>query len=334
MSYLKFLRSLEGYNTIEKLVAGDDELVRQGLSDLYKKTPADGDLQDLYAPVDMRTARDAIKDDPTSNPNWFEDQSLLYFPSDLFGPGNTAYVYFQIKDSANQTLHKGEDGSQLLNPDNGSQAAPSKRIALYMPPSIKIGHNSKWEDASLTIRKDIGVGKALLGAGKGGVEEWKQIVGQLGAKVADVVTGAEDAFINDAQFASKKIFDPQAALLFKGMDFREFQLDFQLMARNEEETDAIREIIKTFKYAMHPGQSDGGGTMWNYPYFFEIYLCTPSRKYMFNIMNSALTAMEVDYGGSGVPSFFRANGAPVDIRMSLQFKELYVLTKDMILRGF
>jgi hypothetical protein len=161
---------------------------------------------------------------------------------------------------------------------------------------------------------------------------------QLGARAVDSVFQTGNSIANEVEFGNKMIIDPKNALLFKGVNFRRFQFDFQMMARNAGEAESIRQIIKAFKYGMHPGggASGGadGGAVWTYPHFFEIYLCTPTRKYMFNIMNAALEEMDVDYGGSGVASFFRENGAPVDIRLSLQFKELFVLTKDLILKDY
>ena len=44
--------------------------------------------------------------------------------------------------------------------------------------------------------------------------------------------------------------------------------------------------------------------------------------------------MDVNYAGSGVPAFFSATGHPVDITVSLKFKELQVLTKEKIDKGF
>ena len=328
-SYLELLQKLNGYGDVQDLIAGDGESVLTGLNNLFGlrgTTAAARDEQ--FTPVitsgstgfnpRKRTGEDSAD-------TFFTNGSLLMYPQDLFQPGNTAYIYFQIKDSQKATVS--QTSTEPLDPSAGSDAAPLKRIALYMPPSVKVNYGARWDDANLTIRKSVGLGKSLFSG------DAADTIKQVAARFGDAIVGGE-GFLNDTEFANKKILDPQAALLFKGVNFRDFQFDFQMLARNKEETERIRQIIKCFKYAMHPGTTAEGGAIWEYPYFFEIYLCSPSTKYMFNIMNCALVQMEVDYGGSGIPSFFRANGAPVDIRMTLQFKELFVLTKKMVLNDY
>ena len=83
---------------------------------------------------------------------------------------------------------------------------------------------------------------------------------------------------------------------------------------------------------MHPG--GGAGASWVYPNNFDIYLLSPSHRYMFNIAQSVLTSMDVDYGGTGATTFFKNTGAPVAIKMSLDFKELSVLTKEKIRKDY
>lgn len=103
-----------------------------------------------------------------------------------------------------------------------------------------------------------------------------------------------------------------------------------MMARNKGESDEINKIIKAFKAAMHPSTIDEVNRFWNYPDNFDIYLFSPTREYLFNISTCVLEKMDVNYAQAGVPSFFKDTGAPVDISMSLQFKELELLTREKI----
>lgn len=329
-SYLELLQKLNGYGDVQDLLAADGESVLTGLNNLFGLSGINGNTRDeQFTPNITTTGAGSVGFNPRQvlyeSQDFFTNGDLLTYPQDLFQPGNTAYIYFQIKDS--QAAIVKQTSTEPLDPSAGSDAKPLKRIALYMPPGVKVSYGTKWDDANLSIRKSVGLGKELFSG------DTAETIKQVAARFGDAIVGGE-GFLNDTEFANKKILDPQAALLFKGVNFRDFQFDFQMLARNKEESQRIRQIIKCFKYAMHPGTTESGGAIWEYPYFFEIYLCSPSTKYMFNIMNSALVQMEVDYGGSGIPSFFRENGAPVDIRMSLQFKELFVLTKKMILNDY
>jgi hypothetical protein len=310
---------MNNYETIEKVGqavqtgdAGEIFDSLKGLIDQKKIT------EEQFAPNVLNrhgNTRDTVAD-------FEENKAPLIYPNNLFENGNTAYILFYMKDSAEAA----NSGMSAIDKFAGSNSPPKGRIALYMPPAVKVNYGAKWEEAELKIEMGTSIGKDLYNRRFAGL-------GQLAAKGADTLLGGSEVS-NEASFKTKQILDPKNALLFKGVNFRRFQFDFQLMARNAAEAETIRKIIKSFKYAMHPGGTAGGESVWNWPFFFEIYLCTPTRDYMFNIMNSALEEMDVDYGGSGVASFFRENGAPVDIRLSLQFKELFVLTKELILKDY
>ena len=321
-NYLDFAAKMFGQDVIDKINQGikseDAQAVYDSLKGLLgeKKSVA----ENFYAPNIVNrwgNTKDTAAD-------FEENKSPLIYPTNLFENGNTAYILFYIKE--NPPMSSANSSGGEADKFAGSNAPPKGRIALYMPPAVKVNYGAKWEEASLGIQMGTAIGKDLASFNFKGL-------GLAGARAADTTLGTS-SISSEAEFRSKQILDPKNALLFKGVNFRRFQFDFQLMARNAGEAESIRKIIKSFKYAMHPGVTSNNGSVWNWPYFFEIYLCTPTRDYMFNIMNSALEEMDVDYGGSGVASFFRENGAPVDIRLSLQFKELFVLTKELILKDF
>lgn len=331
--YLEAIAKIDGYDAIMKvagavqtgLEAGD---VNGALDALKSAIQGNNPLnENQYMPSQLNRHGQS-----TDTPDTFTSNNAFMYPANLFENGNAPYILFYMKDSYWASA-AANSGSGAYDKFAGSDAKPDSRIALYMPPSVKVNYGAKWEDSNLKVHM---AGEAIKAALNGTLPQ--SAIDQAKAKAIDTVFQTDGAFSDDSQFQSKSIVDPKNALLFKGVNFRTFQFDFQLMARNADESESIRKIIKAFKYAMHPGYSGGGSggddIMWSYPHFFEIYLCTPERKFMFNIMNAALTDMDVDYGGSGVASFFRQNGAPVDIRLSLTFKELFVLTKDLILQDY
>jgi len=264
------------------------------------------------------------------------------FPSDLFTPANEAFILFVKRDPVNQN-------EISKDTDKDSPA----RMALYMPPQMKVNYGSQWEEIQMTVFQYMDMGKE----GAAGAEFVKNVAGgtDAGRKAAmdAAIQAVGRGFTNLLDFTAsgsnfgqqfeqltKKTLNPHMALLFKGVSFREFSFDFQMMARNEEETEAIRKIIRSFKAGMHPKIEDGSGRYMIYPDTFDIYLKTGVKgtntdsEYLFQIKTAALTGMSVDYAGSGIPSFFAANGAPVDIRLSLSFKELGVLTREDVHKGY
>ena len=109
------------------------------------------------------------------------------------------------------------------------------------------------------------------------------------------------------------------------------------MARNESESIDIKNIVKSFKKAMHPTRFTQQNTrFWTYPDNCDIYLLTPNNEFMFQISTSVITGMSVNYTATeaGVPAFFGSTGAPVALTMALNFKEIGLLTKEKIEQGY
>ena len=280
----------------------------------------------------MGRAKGQLPDDYT--PGNSSGKSAFY-PQDLFTPGNDAYILFLRRDPTNKNAPSTDDKTAI-------------RLALYMPAQIAVNYGAQWEDIQLTLQQWTDLGSDLktiyeelnTGGAKG-----RNIAGglalDLGArgisKAIDFTAVGANTLQQYEQYV-KKTRNPHMALLFKGVDFRQFQFNFQLMARNKDESNSIRAIIEGFKAGMHPNVEQAEGRFWIYPDSFDIYLCSgpqqDASQYLFQISNSVLTNMSVDYAGSGIPSFFHQNGAPVDIRMTLQFKEQEVLTRERIIQGY
>lgn len=260
--------------------------------------------------------------------------SHAIYPSDLFTPGNDAYILFLRRNPTNK---------QQASTDTESPI----RMALYMPPQIQVNYGTQWEDMELGIKKlqdfgsDLHQGVSELGTQVSGGDTASSLLAELGlrgaGKAIDFAASGANT-LQQLEQALKKTRNPHMALLFKGVDFREFQFTFQLMARSAAETESIKDLILGFKCGMHPDVESAEGKFWIYPDSFDIFLCSGPQQnaseYLFQITNSVLTNMSVDYAGSGIPSFFHTNGAPVDIRMTLQFREQEILTRENIKKGY
>ena len=249
----------------------------------------------------------------TESEDWFQNGEALTYPQDLFSTGNQAYVFFVVRDP---TL----DSSRVL-----------KRIGLYMPPDIRASYGANWEEADISLDQLINFYSDIT---SGDMKTAGQTVGAyaqktIGAAISKSIGGNLG---EEASIKTRILPNPAQGLLFKNVDFRTFSFNFEFYARSVKESESIRQIIKMFKWAMHPG--GGAGASWVYPNNFDIYLLSPSHRYMFNIAQSVLTSMDVDYGGAGATTFFKNTGAPVAIKMSLDFKELSVLTKEKIRKDY
>lgn len=146
----------------------------------------------------------------------------------------------------------------------------------------------------------------------------------LGALVGgDPVTGA----FTGAMLGEGVAVNPHLAAVFKGVGFRNFSFQYNFIARNALESRMIRNIIKEFKYAMHPDYALGK-LGFTYPDEFEIEFSEKLGPYLFRIQTSVLNSLNVTYNGESTPLFYEQTGAPVSIGIQLGFQETRILTKS------
>lgn len=287
----------------------------------------------------------AVMVDPTSNPAnstgldfpvLGHSQSSHKFPEDLWAPGQEPFIYFNIRESIDPT------------------AKSIGNISMYMPPTIKVDYGAGWDELSMDDRKL----KALTGfdvaSTAGGLSDGniigaiqtaatnisenssvKDIAKYAVSNSAESLSSSYAAAIRRGMAGKDQVVNPFTSMLYQGPKLRQFMLDFSLFARNQKESESIQKILKAFKLAMHPNAEKGNESVFfDFPYVFDVFFITPATDKMFNIKRAALTDMSVNYAGANQPSFFNVSWAPVDIRLSLSFKELELLTKDDIEQNF
>ena len=176
------------------------------------------------------------------------------------------------------------------------------------------------------------------------IESVKQHAAERGTTVGanllgDMVEGsllgkAFDISAEDVQNSVNKtlgsIPNPYLEQFFEGIGFRSFQFQHKLMAFEEKDTEIIHRMINAFKYHASPSLSKKGYRM-TYPSQFNIRFNIGEdgerNKWLPVITRSVLENVEVNHTASDGWATF-ANGAPVDIELSLQFKEVQLVYKD------
>lgn len=238
------------------------------------------------------------------------------------------------------------------------------KIALYMPRNLLVQYGISYSEMSNPIEQaknalswDTVTGlPGRLGVEGGAITGAATIAGAIGGYVVGGVKGAAagaglagtatagglvfnsnrlSQLSRAVSVATKEITNPHQAVVFEGVQFRRHDFTFDLIARNKEESDVINRIIYKFKYHAHPSAiSTNPSVYWQWPSNFNIGLFSPARKYLYNISTSFLTNISVDYMSGGQRSFFADTGAPVAVRLGLQFMETEVLTRERIEQGF
>ena len=235
-----------------------------------------------------------------------------------------------------------------LNPKalSKSFSKPLKRmkhaIALHMPNNFAIRSGAQYEEADTFMAQAFmtgadtimeGATNLVKGIAEGGTakDSITNLVRTLGEGSAGVVQAAalQNVPGSEAIQAMAGVApNPKKEQIFKNMDFRTFQYDYQFFPRSPEESANIRNIINTFRFHMHPDFKDDEGFLYLYPGEFEIYYYIGDQEnpFVHKHTSAVLKEVNVNYTPQGQFTSFD-NGAPTQINMTLSFQELSILTK-------
>ena len=249
------------------------------------------------------------------------------------GSGLSKGLFFGAGGAAGYTI--GDSVADNLLGSNKT-IVTSDVITLYVPQSPNASYSADYQDTDLGLAGAVGqnalnMDEGLMGLAKGDAGEF--VTRQL-VSAADIgkAIGLNVNIRGAVQAATRKVTNPFKEQLFKTMNFREFGFEFKFAPKNDSELQAAFNIIKTFKFHMHPERTEDGLFL-IYPSEFDIEFRYKGERNTFvnKISTCALVNMKVDYGAGGIFTTIRdTKGSPSEITMGLQFKELEILTKDRI----
>jgi hypothetical protein len=216
----------------------------------------------------------------------------------------------------------------------------AESIALYMPGTQLIynGRNT-YEEVGLTaLGGQILTGIMASGAGAiyGLVSRNIAGAGDVAAGVGNVMDSAGTVINAGAALAGIPI-NPRVEVLFSMTPLRDFQFEFLMVPRNEQEAITIREIVRTMRFHAAPElDSFTYGNTFIPPAEFDItfYHRGVENLSIPRINTCVLLECEVDYApGTGIWQTYR-DGSPLATRLRLVFKEVEVVHKLRVLQGF
>ena len=165
-----------------------------------------------------------------------------------------------------------------------------------------------------------------------------ELLGVKGKAAAGVVKGVSDMLGGDtiknlAEANTGVAINPHKQMLFKGVGLREFDLKYNLVARNQSEANVLDYIIRLLRYYMHPDLD--GAFLYKYPDEFDIEFYTLDQngngirnKYLPFFSTCVLKNMTINYGGKEFAT--HSDGAPVEYELTLKFGETQILNKSVI----
>ena len=121
---------------------------------------------------------------------------------------------------------------------------------------------------------------------------------------------------------SGEIFNPNMELLFNGPTLRAFKFSFKMMPRNRDESDQVKNIIRTFKKNMSPKTGQTRAFL-DTPNIFELRYRQgrTEHKFLNKFKQCFLQDISVNYTGEGNYATY-GDGTPISMIMDLTFKEL------------
>lgn len=224
-----------------------------------------------------------------------------------------------------------------------------KAIALYMPDTLNFVYNQSY-NTNFEVFNTLGkVGTGIA----------------AGASLADAIKGefASTTPLNTASFGLELLkgkgglagnlakigmaqlgvaSNPGLEVIYGSPSFRTFRFDFLFYPRSRKEGEDVQNIINTFKFHQAPEfASQTGGKFLIPPSEFDIgfYYNGKVNGNIPKISTCVLTSIDIDYAPNGFSAYevpgdltpsVGGTGMPVAIRMSLNFTETQVVTKEYL----
>jgi hypothetical protein len=206
-------------------------------------------------------------------------------------------------------------------------------IALHIPNNLAINYSVAWSEDDTA---------ALAMGGAAAQQGWEIAKALNGQGNNTDVTGVGAAILTNLALskgpqgagnsvASGMAANPKKEQVFKGVNFRTFNFDYKFFPRNSSEAQKVLNIIEQFKYHMHPEFKDNNNFVYIYPSEFDIFYYHNGEENL-NVhrhTSCVLSDMSINYTPNGMFNTF-SDGMPTQIDVTLQFRELALLTKEKV----
>ena len=286
--------------------------------------------------------------------------------SNVFGGGNSGSNAFSqflsgALNGASQSVK-----SAFTGISNSSFTRTIRRttdtIALYMPDTLTFTYNQQYDTPK--TGGDVMSKAGALAAGAAAIDAYKSsdnpnAQGAQGVK--NLAPFAAAALAKSSGDLGKVLFaagtglamNPMMEMIYSAPQFRNFRFDFMFYPRDEGEATEVQLILERLRFHQAPEiKSGSGGFFLVPPSEFDIQYYFKDKENYYNgyvnpnippITTCVLKMIDIDYAAVGqwaayeTPSQLRpqlgSTGMPVGIRLSLEFEETEIQTKDSYSRS-
>lgn len=218
-------------------------------------------------------------------------------------------------------------------------------IALQVPNSFQMGSNANYSGAALgqvagLFNRSGGISGLIKKAQDPASRDqlMREQGGDFARVVAETAGMIPDAFGlklgNILTVSTRRVANQHVEQRFDDMSFREFSFVYEFAARSEAEAQAIDNIIRTFRFHMHP-ELVPSGLFFSFPSLFDISIRFKEdhNPFIHRISTCVLTSFTTNYTSTGVWATTR-DGMPTEIQCTMNFREIEPMTKHRIAEGF
>lgn len=230
--------------------------------------------------------------------------ALLSFPNDRTAFGGRPFISFKPKE-----------GGEL--------------IFLPIPAGITFEDGGTFSTINLGVLG--GAAQNIANEGAGPKKAGKMLLeASVTASAKAVGKLASNEFAEELMFATKKVVNPNTNTTFAGNTVRNFQFQFTLVGRSQQDSIIIRDIHNTFRNYMYPETTkDSSSIILDYPTTWEIKFHQRGRRgintWIPKIHESYLTTLSTSFNPSA--NMYRVDGSPAEIQFTLSFQETRALNR-------
>jgi hypothetical protein len=218
-------------------------------------------------------------------------------------------------------------------------------FTFYVPQEYLVGDSANWNDTELGMYKGFidNVTKQSMGGDSGKIAAAaKQAVGEFkndanaGLILANTIgAGTPIGDISAGIMRNEKLaVNPNLVLMYRGNGIRQYNFMFRMIAQDEDEAYSIEQIAHEFRAGSYG--SKNGQFLLDYPDQFKfVYMAPGGKSNQFLPAPATLALQSVTMSNNPSTNLFHANGAPVEVTLSLMFREIRALDREDIerLRG-
>ena len=264
--------------------------------------------------------------------------------------------YPQLKSGISELANQSTESLENLQQGIRKITQTNTAIALYMPDNLlfNYSHNFNTVDQKEILGRNASAVLQLSNSIRDGLKagNGSTVVKNMSPFISELISDKYSSFLSgivgrtnaEAMFNAftGTVQNPSIELLYYSTPLRSFNFDFQFTPRSSKEAEEVLEIIRLFKFHAAPEiLKDSSGRFLVPPSEFDIkfYYNGAENLNIPRITTCVLQSVSVNYAPNGFSAYelvdsptaeYGGTGMPVAIRMSLQFQETQVITKELL----